>query len=112
MNTFSDDDYLDQKADGENSNQRLISIQNSLLDAPLGLAAAVEHKKGYMMRKCCYESNYKKSESIFMFIFIVYNFIIFSINFNLFGFSICSSVRKKIMENVLLYAERFSIVYA
>lgn len=110
MNTFSDDDYLDQKADGENSNQRLISIQNSLLDAPLGLAAAVEHKKGYMMRKCCYESNYKKSENIF--IFILPNFTIVLLNFNLFGFSIYSSVRKKIMENVLLYAERFSFVYA
>lgn len=54
----SDDDYLEQKPDGEN--QRALAAA-SLLETPPHLAA-VEHKKGYMMRKCCYESNYKKSE--------------------------------------------------
>lgn len=54
---FSDDDYVDQKQDGENSNQR---AQAASLETPQH-AAAIEHKKGYMMRKCCYESNYKKS---------------------------------------------------
>lgn len=56
---FSDDDYLEQKQDGENSNQRAQAA--SLLDTPQNVAA-IEHKKGYMMRKCCYESNYKKSK--------------------------------------------------
>lgn len=55
----SDDDYLEQKPDGENSNQRAQAA--SLLDTPQNVAA-IEHKKGYMMRKCCYETNYKKSE--------------------------------------------------
>lgn len=55
----SDDDYLEQKQDGENSNQRAQAA--SLLDTPQNVAA-IEHKKGYMMRKCCYESNYKKSK--------------------------------------------------
>lgn len=31
------------------------------MDTPQN-AAATEHKKGYVMRKCCYDSNYKKSE--------------------------------------------------
>lgn len=56
---ISDDDYLEQKQDGENSNQRAQAA--SLLDTPQNVAA-IEHKKGYMMRKCCYESNYKKSK--------------------------------------------------
>lgn len=56
---YSDDDYLEQKQDGENSNQRAQAA--SLLDTPPNVAA-IEHKKGYMMRKCCYESNYKKSK--------------------------------------------------
>ena len=56
----SDDDYLEQKTDAEH--QRALAAA-SLLETPPHLAA-VEHKKGYMMRKCCYESNYKKSEWI------------------------------------------------
>lgn len=56
--SLSDDDYLDQKQDGENSSQR---AQAASLDTPQNVAA-IEHKKGYMMRKCCYESNYKKSK--------------------------------------------------
>lgn len=55
---YSDDDYMEQKQNGENSNLR---IQAASLDAPQN-AAAIEHKKGYMMRKCCFESNYKKSK--------------------------------------------------
>ncbi|XP_055315600.1 PH and SEC7 domain-containing protein isoform X2 [Sitodiplosis mosellana] len=53
-----DDDYLEQKQDGENSNQRAQAA--SILDTPQNVAA-IEHKKGYMMRKCCYESNNKKT---------------------------------------------------
>jgi hypothetical protein len=29
---------------------------------PQASVAAIEYKKGYVMRKCCFESNYKKSE--------------------------------------------------
>jgi hypothetical protein len=35
---------------------------NPFLDIPQNIAA-VEYKKGYVMRKCCYDSNNKKSRS-------------------------------------------------
>lgn len=35
--------------------------ENPFLDPPES-ATAVEYKKGYVMRKCCYDSNFKKSE--------------------------------------------------
>lgn len=35
--------------------------QNPFLDIPES-ANAIEYKKGYVMRKCCYDSNYKKSK--------------------------------------------------
>lgn len=34
---------------------------NPFLEIPQNIAA-VEYKKGYVMRKCCYDSNNKKSE--------------------------------------------------
>lgn len=34
---------------------------NPFLDIPQS-SAAVEYKKGYVMRKCCYDTNYKKSK--------------------------------------------------
>lgn len=34
---------------------------NPFLDTPLS-AAAIEYKKGYVMRKCCFDANYKKSK--------------------------------------------------
>lgn len=52
---------MEQKQDGENSNQRAQAANP--LDTPQNVVA-IEHKKGYMMRKCCYESNYKKSKLI------------------------------------------------
>lgn len=33
---------------------------NPFLDPPQ--LAAIEYKKGYVMRKCCYDTNYKKSK--------------------------------------------------
>lgn len=33
---------------------------NPFLDPPQ--PAAIEYKKGYVMRKCCYDTNYKKSK--------------------------------------------------
>lgn len=34
------------------------------MDSAQNAAAAIEYKKGYVMRKCCYDANYKKSEYI------------------------------------------------
>lgn len=39
---------------------------NPFLDAPQS-AAAIEYKKGYVMRKCCFDSNYKKSKCIIIY---------------------------------------------
>lgn len=36
---------------------------NPFLEAP-PMFAAVEYKKGYVMRKCCYDTNYKKSKCV------------------------------------------------
>lgn len=102
----SDDDYLEQKPDGENSNQRAQAA--SLLDTPQNVAA-IEHKKGYMMRKCCYESNYKKS--MFNLCLTLQLTSVLSLFHFFFFFWFFSSVRKAFMENVLLYIERFSIVF-
>lgn len=55
----SDDNFADQKGDGENSIQR--SQMNPLMDSAQNAATAIEYKKGYVMRKCCYDANYKKS---------------------------------------------------
>lgn len=36
---------------------------NPFLDIPIS-TNAIEYKKGYVMRKCCYEANAKRSESL------------------------------------------------
>lgn len=36
-------------------------IGNPFLDVP-SLTNSIEYKKGYVMRKCCYENNGKRSE--------------------------------------------------
>lgn len=51
----------DQRARGDNGVQATANGAGSFLDTPLN-AAAIEYKKGYVMRKCCYDSNNKKSE--------------------------------------------------
>ena len=38
---------------------------NPFLDVP-NANSATEFKKGYVMRKCCYDANGKKSNSLFM----------------------------------------------
>lgn len=58
---YSDDDSPDQKIRGENSIQGPPVGPNPFLETPQN-AAAIEYKKGYVMRKCCFDSNYKKSE--------------------------------------------------
>lgn len=45
-------------SDGSYANQAIGN--NPFLDAPQN-PAAIEYKKGYVMRKCCYDSNNKKS---------------------------------------------------
>lgn len=60
---YSDDDLPDQKSKGDNSIQGSYVGSNPFLDTPQN-AAAIEYKKGYVMRKCCFDSNYKKSESL------------------------------------------------
>lgn len=37
--------------------------QNPFLGLP-DTNSAIEYKKGYVMRKCCYDANYKKSKLI------------------------------------------------
>ncbi|GAB0092512.1 SEC7 domain-containing protein [Sergentomyia squamirostris] len=49
-----------QKSRTDNSIQGTQLGANSLLDT-INSVAAIEYKKGYVMRKCCFDSNYKKS---------------------------------------------------
>lgn len=92
---------MDQKQDGENSNLR---IQAASLDTPQN-AAAIEHKKGYMLRKCCFESNYRKSKKLKNSSMEILLKMPCSFLSN-------SSVRKTVVENVLLYVAGFSTVFA
>lgn len=91
-----DDDYNEQKIRGENSIQGQQIGSNPFLETPLN-AAAIEYKKGYVMRKCCYDANNKKSKLLFLFGYCRILKIIFV-------FSSCSTFWQKIMENVLLHA--------
>ena len=63
---LSDEDQGDlQKLQGDNKNLQQTTGQlgqNPFLDIPEA-ANAVEYKKGYVMRKCCYDVNYKKSKN-------------------------------------------------
>lgn len=56
-----DDESPDTKSKTDSSIQGMPIGLNPFMDTPQN-AAATEHKKGYVMRKCCYDSNYKKSE--------------------------------------------------
>lgn len=57
----SDEDTTDQKPRGDNSIPGISNGAIPFLDTPQS-SAAIEYKKGYVMRKCCYDSNNKKSE--------------------------------------------------
>lgn len=62
LSLFSDDESPDQQKQRNDNNMGAGQIgQNPFLDIPES-SAAIEYKKGYVMRKCCYESNYKKSK--------------------------------------------------
>lgn len=69
---FRDDEGIDQKSRTDNGGSGggggqaqtagTLSSANSLLDSSQTIAA-IEYKKGYVMRKCCYDANNKKSKS-------------------------------------------------
>lgn len=71
---LSDEDQGDlQKLQGDNKNLQQSTGQlgqNPFLDIPEA-ANAVEYKKGYVMRKCCYDVNYKKSMFFLFFFFFI-----------------------------------------
>lgn len=78
------------------------------MDSAQNAAAAIEYKKGYVMRKCCYDANYKKS------VYSIHSsrrlkIRKFENNLSLF---IHSSVWQTLLEDVLLHAERFSALFA
>lgn len=52
---------------------------NPFLDIP-NSANTIEYKKGYVMRKCCYDSNAKRSEYLKLECIIVYLLIILVTN--------------------------------
>lgn len=104
--TYSDEEDADPKTDGENSSQR--SVATLLLEIPQN--TAIEHKKGYMMRKCCYESNHKKSTNHSK---LTFNLVRFLLTLRVFfSFYLISSFWKTVLENVFLYAKRSRTVYA
>lgn len=53
----------------QKNNEQLGLGGNPFLDVPVS-SNAVEYKKGYVMRKCCYEANAKRSEFLNNFISI------------------------------------------
>lgn len=62
---FSDDDSGDMNQKGNRNEGSLqgppVGV-NPFLEIPQNIST-VEYKKGYVMRKCCYDSNNKKSKS-------------------------------------------------
>lgn len=59
---FSDEETGEQQQQQRANNSTALTgvSQNPFLDAPES-ATAVEYKKGYVMRKCCYDTSFKKS---------------------------------------------------
>lgn len=59
---YRDEDYPVARNKGNDNNLQGPPVgQNPFLDVPQN-PAAIEYKKGYVMRKCCFESNNKKSK--------------------------------------------------
>lgn len=57
-----DEEAEDGVAQAQKANEQINLVGgNPYLDVPC-LQNAKEYKKGYVMRKCCYESNAKRSE--------------------------------------------------
>lgn len=82
-----DDDGIDQKSKTDNGTNGggaqtagTLSSANSLLDSSQTIAA-IEYKKGYMMRKCCFEANKKSKLGIIGFGVVLWLFRMFSVWF-------------------------------
>lgn len=58
---WSDDDTGDQQQRANNNSTLTGVSANPFLDTPES-ASAIEYKKGYVMRKCCYDTSFKKSK--------------------------------------------------
>lgn len=58
---FRDEDAEDGAGQTQKQNEQMSLGGNPYLEVPSS-QNAVEYKKGYVMRKCCYESNAKRSE--------------------------------------------------
>lgn len=67
-NIFSDDDLDENQLKLSNANQPTDNLGNKLPGQKGNnyddnvMTQALEHKKGYVMRKCCMEANGKKSK--------------------------------------------------
>lgn len=69
---YSDEEIDDGTVQMQKNNEQLnIGGGNPFLDVPI-LSNAVEYKKGYVMRKCCYEANAKRSEFLLILSFVYY----------------------------------------
>lgn len=77
----SDTEPIDSGEGGDGSGQRGTEAHpatraggsfgsNPFLEVP-DRQHAVEYKKGYVMRKCCYDANAKKSEILFIFFIFI-----------------------------------------
>lgn len=61
IGVFRDDDQEDGVGQMQKGGEQASIGGNPFLDVP-SLTNATEYKKGYVMRKCCYETNAKRSE--------------------------------------------------
>lgn len=60
---FRDEETEDGNVQSQMKNSEVLNVGgNPFLEVPSSVNA-VEYKKGYVMRKCCYEANAKRSES-------------------------------------------------
>lgn len=100
----SDDDPVPSSREEKQKSQSRHSsdggISNPFLDTS-DMSAAIEYKKGYVMRKCCFESSNKKSVSTLSIIHFLK-----SLNEKF----LYSAFWKAVLENVLLYSSGLSTV--
>lgn len=67
---FRDEEADDAAGQGPMKNNEQMGLgTNPFLDIPVP-TNAIEYKKGYVMRKCCYEANAKRSEYLLYFIMV------------------------------------------
>lgn len=61
MPVCRDEDAEDGAGQAQKQSEQVVLGGNPFLEVPCA-QNAIEYKKGYVMRKCCYESNAKRSE--------------------------------------------------